>query len=62
MMFKKILQPFLISSARSYSSNPSWKILRLNHVAIATESIDKASAFYEKVLGAKVSLRSYTLY
>ena len=32
-----------------------WELGRLNHVAIAVPDIDKATALYRDVLGAKVS-------
>lgn len=32
-----------------------WKLGKLNHVAIAVPDIDKATAFYRDILGAKVS-------
>ena len=33
----------------------SWKMTRLNHVAIAVPDLEKATALYRDVLGAKVS-------
>lgn len=32
-----------------------WKLGRLNHVAIATPNLEKASALYKNVLGAEIS-------
>lgn len=32
-----------------------WKVLRLNHVAIATNGVEKASYIYSKILGMKTS-------
>ena len=32
-----------------------WQVGKLNHVAIAVPDLDKASALYRDVLGAKVS-------
>ena len=42
---------------RSFSndSSPPWRIGRLNHVAIAVPDLEKASKFYETILGATVS-------
>lgn len=37
------------------SQHPVWSLGRLNHVAIATADLDKATALYRDVLGAKVS-------
>ncbi|XP_067944794.1 methylmalonyl-CoA epimerase, mitochondrial-like isoform X2 [Watersipora subatra] len=48
-----------MSIARNYTpadrSSAVWKIGRLNHVAIAVPDIEKATALYRDVLGAKVS-------
>lgn len=45
---------FGTSAARLHGSDV-WKIGRLNHVAIATPDLKRASDFYKNVLGAKVS-------
>jgi methylmalonyl-CoA/ethylmalonyl-CoA epimerase len=39
----------------SESNRKSWKVLRLNHVAIATNGVDKASNLYRDVLKVKTS-------
>lgn len=48
MLFTNLVRYCSTASARN------WKILGLNHVAVATQSVDKALHFYENVLGAKV--------
>lgn len=44
---------------RAFSTKPVpeavWKLGRLNHVAIATPDLAKASALYKNVLGAEIS-------
>eukprot|EP00127_Corallochytrium_limacisporum_P001687 Clim_evm24s77 gene=Clim_evmTU24s77 len=48
-----------LASRRTMSTEavPSelWKLGRLNHVAIAVPNMEKATAFYRDILGAKVS-------
>jgi len=39
----------------SDSSRKSWKVLRLNHVAIATNGVDKASNLYKDIFNIKIS-------
>ncbi|XP_049638673.1 methylmalonyl-CoA epimerase, mitochondrial [Suncus etruscus] len=60
-LFSRLLTP--MPPGRTWSSPqfshqvaPSvWKLGRLNHVAVAVPDLDKAKAFYQKVLGAEVS-------
>ncbi|KAL7065244.1 hypothetical protein AAHC03_04372 [Spirometra sp. Aus1] len=54
-LLKKFV-PFLASFTRQASAPAKpWKAMRLNHVAIAVPNLEKASAFYRDVIGAKVS-------
>uniref|UniRef100_A0A8C8RP87 Methylmalonyl-CoA epimerase, mitochondrial n=1 Tax=Pelusios castaneus TaxID=367368 RepID=A0A8C8RP87_9SAUR len=47
-----------LSMSQSLTQNtprPSWKLGRLNHIAIAVPDLEKAQSFYKNVLGAQVS-------
>lgn len=47
----------LTASVVKFSSQSprTWKVLKLNHVAIATPDVGKAANFYRDVLGSAVS-------
>ena len=39
----------------SFLLSQNWKVEKVNHVAIACQDLEKATALYRDVLGAKVS-------
>ncbi|VCW91028.1 unnamed protein product [Gulo gulo] len=43
------------SQSSLQAAGPVWNLGRLNHVAIAVPDLEKATAFYKNVLGARVS-------
>ncbi|KAL1924175.1 uncharacterized protein VTP21DRAFT_7210 [Calcarisporiella thermophila] len=49
------LAPKCHYSVDALKNSPLWKLGQLNHVAIAVPSLEKSTAFYRDVLGAKVS-------
>lgn len=49
------LRTFSVSKTLSADDKKLWGLGKLNHVAIAVPDIDKATAMYKDVLGAKVS-------
>uniref|UniRef100_A0A023FUP7 Methylmalonyl-CoA epimerase, mitochondrial n=1 Tax=Amblyomma parvum TaxID=251391 RepID=A0A023FUP7_AMBPA len=48
-------RPLLRSLQTSQIARQKWKILRLNHVAVATLQLEKLTNFYKDTLGLKVS-------
>lgn len=56
MIFRKFASSFLLKASplfvaprinlRNFSTAPSWKILRLNHIALGTPSTESAASFY----------------
>ncbi|XP_012915557.2 methylmalonyl-CoA epimerase, mitochondrial isoform X2 [Mustela putorius furo] len=48
------LRTFSTSQSSLQAASPVWNLGRLNHVAIAVPDLEKATAFYKNVLGARV--------